>query len=177
MVQAYRRRFGRDADLLVAVALVAVVLLPSTLRCDRISAGRGRSGERGGGLQGACGGRALRLTVRNFAVLDVLRADADSRAKRGCFGMDEAGGTGFVYVLGCAAPHGFLTYVGWTNDLDRRLAMHNAGTGAKSTKGRVWTMLYAERLPSRRAAMSREWHLKRDRVLRRRLALAAQGVL
>lgn len=88
----------------------------------------------------------------------------------------EAGETGFVYVLGCAATRGFLTYVGWTSDLDRRLAMHNAGTGAKTTKGRVWSLLYAERLPSRREAMSREWHLKRDRALRRRLALAAQGL-
>ncbi len=92
--------------------------------------------------------------------------------------VDEAkeSDAGFVYVLGCAAAGRFLTYVGWTNDLDRRLAAHNAGTGAKSTKGRAWSLLYAERLPSRQAAMSREWHLKRDRALRRRLALAAQGL-
>lgn len=83
---------------------------------------------------------------------------------------------GFVYVLGCAQARGYLTYVGWTLDLDRRLAMHNAGTGARTTRGRVWSLLYAERLEGRRAAMSREWHLKRDRALRRRLALAAQGL-
>ena len=41
--------------------------------------------------------------------------------------------TGFVYVLGCEAPDGYRTYVGWTLDLDRRLAQHNSGTGAKST--------------------------------------------
>lgn len=82
----------------------------------------------------------------------------------------------FVYVLGCAAPRGFVTYVGWTPDLERRLAMHNAGTGAKSTRGKAWTLLYAERLPTRRAAMSREWHLKRDRALRKRIALTAQGI-
>ena len=84
----------------------------------------------------------------------------------------------FVYVLGCDAPDGYRTYVGWTLDLDRRLAEHNAGTrnGAKSTRGRVWCLLYAERLSSRNAAMSREWHLKRDRALRRRLALTAQGI-
>lgn len=83
---------------------------------------------------------------------------------------------GFVYVLGCAAARGYLTYVGWTLDLDRRLAMHNAGKGAKSTKGREWRLLYAERLANRREAMSREWHVKRDRPLRRKLALGAQGL-
>jgi putative endonuclease len=59
--------------------------------------------------------------------------------------------------------------VGWTNDLEKRLAAHNAGTGARSTRGRQWRLLYAERLDDRRAAMSREWHLKRDRRFRKRL--------
>jgi len=78
----------------------------------------------------------------------------------------------FVYVLGCAANGRVLTYVGWTNDLDRRVARHNAGTGARSTRGRVWVLLYAERFASRAEAMSREWHLKRDRTFRKRLAEA-----
>ncbi len=76
----------------------------------------------------------------------------------------------FVYVLGVEGSGGHRTYVGWTTDLDRRLAEHNAGTGARSTRGRTWSLLYAERHPSRRAAMSREWHLKRDRAFRRRVA-------
>lgn len=81
----------------------------------------------------------------------------------------------FVYVLGCDAPGGYRTYVGWTLDLDRRLTEHNSGTGAKSTRGRVWCLIYAEQLSSRNEAMSREWYLKRDRPMRRRLALSAQG--
>jgi len=76
---------------------------------------------------------------------------------------------GFVYILGSPGKTGYRTYVGWTVDLDRRLAQHNAGTGANSTRGRVWTLLHVERFASRREAMSREWHLKRDRALRRRL--------
>jgi putative endonuclease len=72
----------------------------------------------------------------------------------------------FVYVLGAAGPRGAVTYVGWTNDLDRRLARHNAGTGAKTTRGRAWVLLYAERLPTPSQAMAREWRLKRDRALR-----------
>ena len=76
----------------------------------------------------------------------------------------------FVYILGSSGRDGYRTYVGWTNDLDRRLAQHNAGTGARSTRGRVWVLLYAEQHATRREAMSREWHLKRDRPLRKRLA-------
>ena len=42
----------------------------------------------------------------------------------------------FVYILGSNGSGGPRTYVGWTTDLDRRLAQHNAGTGARSTRGR-----------------------------------------
>ena len=82
--------------------------------------------------------------------------------------------TAYVYVLGCHTPSGYRTYVGWTLDLERRLAEHNGGrTGAKSTRGRVWKIIHSERLETRQEAMSREWHLKRDRRLRRELARAA----
>ena len=77
---------------------------------------------------------------------------------------------GFVYILGSPGADGYRTYVGWTIDLDRRLAQHNAGTGARSTRGRRWSLLYVERYATRREAMSREWHLKGDRALRKRLA-------
>jgi putative endonuclease len=77
----------------------------------------------------------------------------------------------FVYVLGSRARNRHLTYVGWTNDIVRRLAKHNAGTGARTTRGRAWVLLHSEWFPTRREAMSREWHLKRDRTLRKKLAL------
>ena len=76
----------------------------------------------------------------------------------------------YVYVLGSRGKGGVRTYVGWTLDLDARLARHNGGTGARSTRGRAWLLLYAERYRTRRQAMSREWYLKRDRTLRKRLA-------
>lgn len=75
----------------------------------------------------------------------------------------------YVYVLGCDTPCGYRTYVGWTLDVDRRLAQHNAGTGAKSTRGRHWQIIYVEEFATRSEAMSREWHLKRDRKLRKQL--------
>ncbi|MDB3953235.1 GIY-YIG nuclease family protein [Alphaproteobacteria bacterium] len=83
----------------------------------------------------------------------------NSESKFGCF----------VYIIGAGGKGGYRTYVGWTNDLEKRLAAHNGGTGARSTRGRTWRLLYAERFEDRRAAMSREWHLKRDRNFRKRL--------
>jgi putative endonuclease len=81
----------------------------------------------------------------------------------------------FVYVIGSFAHGACRTYVGWTDDIDRRLQAHNDGKGARSTRGRVWFLLYAEKLIDRRAAMSREWHLKRDRAFRRQLADTTLG--
>lgn len=77
--------------------------------------------------------------------------------------------TCYVYILGSDGLGGRRTYVGWTTDPERRLAQHNAGTGARSTRGRTWTILYLEPCHDRGAAMSREWHLKRDRNFRRRV--------
>lgn len=73
----------------------------------------------------------------------------------------------FVYILGSDTASGWRTYVGWTTDLDKRLATHNAGKGARSTRGRQWCLLYAERYRTRPEAMSREWYLKRDRRFRK----------
>lgn len=76
----------------------------------------------------------------------------------------------YVYVLGTATAKRRLTYVGWTDDVARRLAQHNAGKGARSTRGRVWVLLHSERFATKREAMSREWYLKRDRKFRKQLA-------
>lgn len=80
----------------------------------------------------------------------------------------------FVYVLGSIGKGGYRTYVGWTFDVDSRLAQHNNGTGARSTRGRTWTLMYVEPYATRGEAMSREWHLKRDRRFRKQLAQRAE---
>ncbi len=77
---------------------------------------------------------------------------------------------GYVYVLGSAQGADRRTYVGWSVDIEQRLALHNAGLGARSTRGRAWVLLYAERYATRLEAMSREVALKRDRRFRAALA-------
>ena len=81
--------------------------------------------------------------------------------------MIETDDTCFVYILGSDGKGGWRTYVGWTTDLDMRLDAHNSGTGARSTRGRRWSLLYAERYINRGEAMSREWYLKKDRKFRK----------
>ena len=78
----------------------------------------------------------------------------------------------FVYVIGSLQTNkidNVRTYVGWTNDLEKRIKRHNDGSGAKSTRGRKWQLLYVEVYNSRGDAMSREWKLKRDRKFRKQL--------
>ena len=74
----------------------------------------------------------------------------------------------FVYVL-LSRSKPRRTYVGWTVDLERRVAQHNDGTGARTTRGGTWLLIYAERYRTRNAAMRREVFLKRDRDFRKRL--------
>jgi putative endonuclease len=80
--------------------------------------------------------------------------------------------TFWVYVLGSKRKLDRRTYVGWTTDLERRLARHNAGDGAKSTRGRQWVLLYSESWATKRKAMSREWYIKRDRSFRKKLRVS-----
>lgn len=75
----------------------------------------------------------------------------------------------YVYVLASDGKGGPRTYVGWTLDVTARLAAHNAGKGARSTRGRQWQVVHVEKFRTRILAMRREWHLKRDRKLRKAL--------
>ena len=72
----------------------------------------------------------------------------------------------FVYVLHSDDGGPARTYVGWTLDVARRLAQHNAGTGARYTRGRRWTLVHVEELETRGDALRREIALKRDRRFR-----------
>ena len=73
----------------------------------------------------------------------------------------------FVYMLRC--KDGSL-YIGWTNDLEHRLAMHSSGRGAKYTRGRgPLELVYSEELPDKEAALRRECAIKK---LRREQKLA-----
>ena len=62
-----------------------------------------------------------------------------------------------------------VTYVGYTNDLKKRINLHNLGKGAKFTRGRKWTLIYKEKYKSKKEAISREYYIKRNRSFRNKL--------
>ena len=59
-----------------------------------------------------------------------------------------------------------VTYVGYTNNLVRRIKLHNSGKGAKFTRGRKWKLIYKEKYSSKNKAILRESYIKRNRKLR-----------
>ena len=60
-----------------------------------------------------------------------------------------------------------VTYVGWTNNLKKRLQLHNSGKGAKFTRGRKWILIFKKEMLSKKNAMQFEYKLKKDRKIRK----------
>ena len=80
----------------------------------------------------------------------------------------------FTYVVRCA--DGTL-YTGWTDDIEKRLAAHNSGHGAKYTRPRrPVTLVHLETFATKEEAMSREWHIKRlSRAQKLALVASSRG--
>ena len=59
-----------------------------------------------------------------------------------------------------------ITYVGYTKNLKKRISLHNAGKGAKFTRGRKWMLIYKEKFKSKKEAIFREYYIKNNRLVR-----------
>ena len=62
-----------------------------------------------------------------------------------------------------------VTYVGYTKNLKKRITLHNNSKGAKFTRGRKWKLIYEEKLSSKKEAISREYYIKKNRTLRKKI--------
>ena len=72
----------------------------------------------------------------------------------------------FVYVISANTNLKLVTYVGYTNNLKKRLNLHNKGKGAKFTRGRRWKIIYTEKHGTKSEAKSREYYIKKNRKFR-----------
>ena len=74
--------------------------------------------------------------------------------------------TYFVYLIASYKNNKLISYVGYTNNLKKRLSLHNNCKGAKFTRGRHWKLIYKEKYSTKSEALSREYYIKKNRKFR-----------
>ena len=72
----------------------------------------------------------------------------------------------YVYLIKTINRSPFKTYVGYTNNIKKRLINHNSNKGAKATKGYKWEIIFKKCFKTKSEAMSYEYKLKKDRKKR-----------
>ncbi len=77
----------------------------------------------------------------------------------------------FVYLIVSKNKKKTISYVGYTNNLKRRLKLHNLSKGAKFTRGRKWKLVYYKRYDKKNLAMVEEYKLKKNYKLRNKIKL------
>ena len=77
----------------------------------------------------------------------------------------------FVYLIVSKSNYKKITYVGYTNNINKRLNLHNSGKGAKFTRGRKWKLVYYRKYISKKKAMKEEYKLKKNNKLRKKIKL------
>jgi len=73
----------------------------------------------------------------------------------------------YVYLLVTTNSKKNITYVGYTNNLKKRLISHNNSKGAKFTRRRKWKIIYKRLYKDRSLAMREEYKLKKNYRLRK----------
>ena len=74
----------------------------------------------------------------------------------------------YVYMLKSVSVKP-VTYVGYTNNLKKRVDLHNSGKGAKFTKGRKWKLIFFKKYDYKNIAMREEYKLKKNYLLRSKI--------
>ena len=67
----------------------------------------------------------------------------------------------YVYLILTLNNNKPISYVGYTNNLLKRIKLHNAGKGAKFTKGRQWKLIFSMKYNDKKKAMIEEYKLKK----------------
>jgi putative endonuclease len=77
----------------------------------------------------------------------------------------------YVYLIVTKNKSRLTSYVGYTNDLYKRIKLHNRSKGAKFTRGRFWKLIYYKKYSTKIIALKEEYKLKKDYNLRNRIKI------
>ena len=80
----------------------------------------------------------------------------------------------YVYLIICKDKNKTISYVGYTNNISKRIKLHNIEKGAKYTKGRKWKLIYSKKFLSKSEAMKEEYKLKKNYKLRKKIKCNAK---
>ena len=75
----------------------------------------------------------------------------------------------YVYLLVSTNKNNSISYVGYTNNLKRRVNLHNNSKGAKFTKGRFWKLAFFKKFLSKSEALKEEYKFKKNYNLRSKI--------
>ena len=75
----------------------------------------------------------------------------------------------YVYLILSKKYNKYTSYVGYTNNIENRLYLHNNSKGAKFTKGKRWLLAYTKQYKNKIIAMKEEYKLKKDIKLRAKI--------
>ena len=75
----------------------------------------------------------------------------------------------YIYLLIAKSLNRYITYVGYTNDVKKRLNLHNSSKGAKFTKGKKWKVIFQRKSSTKNLAMKEEYKLKKNYKYRKYL--------
>ena len=73
----------------------------------------------------------------------------------------------YVYLIVTKKKNKLFSYVGYSNNVVKRVKLHNSGKGAKFTKGNNWKLIYKKRYNNKSIAMKQEYILKKNYKLRK----------
>ena len=68
----------------------------------------------------------------------------------------------YVYLIVSKRKNKLFSYVGYSNNISKRIKLHNSGKGAKFTKGNYWELIYKKRYKNKSIAMKEEYILKKN---------------
>ena len=75
----------------------------------------------------------------------------------------------YVYLIISKRNNSYISYVGYTNNIKKRINMHNESKGAKFTRGNKWELIYKEFYKTKSSAMTAEYKLKKNYHLRKKI--------
>ena len=75
----------------------------------------------------------------------------------------------YVYLIISKKNNLIKSYVGYTNNVKKRIKQHNKGKGAKSTRGRMWRLVFKKKFKNKSTAMKYEYFLKKNKNLRKKI--------